>query len=76
MLQRVHFGRTSYHAKSNSVDPLRLRQRGLSITRTISPLVQKYEINADMGEGFGRWKLVRTMTGFEYRQRVLNGEGP
>lgn len=21
-------------------------------------LLQRYEINADMGEGFGRWKLV------------------
>lgn len=24
----------------------------------VQGLIQKYEINADMGEGFGRWKLV------------------
>lgn len=36
------------------------KQCASSAARMPPALTEKYEINADMGEGFGRWKLVRT----------------
>jgi hypothetical protein len=38
-----------------------------SSQRTMAPgLARKYEINADMGEGFGRWKMVCLATFFAH----------
>lgn len=36
----------------------RRRFHSVSTVKMHMGLAQKYEINSDMGEGFGRWKMV------------------
>lgn len=44
---------------TKNITPFINRRTFLISTGIMAPgLARKYEINADMGEGFGRWKMV------------------